>query len=295
MKQKPSTRLLRSIEPLRTLIIVSLALNLVLAIILMTQKATVASRFQTVQVTNSLPREQAKFPSRRMRQTAPAMSEAVAGFTWRDVESTDYRQYVANLRTIGCPEQTVRDIVLAELNDLYSTWLQSTGRGPEIRKFWQKAKARPGPLDPNSARAMRKEKLTLAEQIIGSTVEPYDLALMIGIHSERVDLAFLPEEKREPAYRALSDVKRTDVLDEDVEEVFRRKVAALSSVLSAEELEEYRMRRGPGASLEKRNQRLEELHSATEAKLIPILGQKGLTMAKLGNAWLQNPTMTFGQ
>src|SRR5437899_3128213 len=31
-------------------------------------------------------------------------------FDWRQVESEDYRQYVANLRALGCPEQTVRDI-----------------------------------------------------------------------------------------------------------------------------------------------------------------------------------------
>src|SRR6267143_1034937 len=30
---------------------------------------------------------------------------------WRAVESPDYRQYLANLRAIGCPEETIRDII----------------------------------------------------------------------------------------------------------------------------------------------------------------------------------------
>src|SRR5213080_904609 len=41
-------------------------------------------------------------------------------FSWRSVESDDYPTYVANLREIGCPEQTIRDIIIADVNGLYS-------------------------------------------------------------------------------------------------------------------------------------------------------------------------------
>ena len=41
-------------------------------------------------------------------------------FSWREVESADYPTYVANLRDIGCPEQTIRDIIIADVNVLYS-------------------------------------------------------------------------------------------------------------------------------------------------------------------------------
>src|SRR5438067_13778035 len=41
-------------------------------------------------------------------------------FTWREVESPDYPEYVANLRDIGCPEQTIRDIIIADVNALYA-------------------------------------------------------------------------------------------------------------------------------------------------------------------------------
>ena len=40
--------------------------------------------------------------------------------TWRDLESTNYDLYVLNLRGIGCPEPTVRDIILADVNQLYA-------------------------------------------------------------------------------------------------------------------------------------------------------------------------------
>ena len=41
-------------------------------------------------------------------------------FSWRDVESPDFTTYIANLRGIGCPEQTIRDIIIADVNQLYS-------------------------------------------------------------------------------------------------------------------------------------------------------------------------------
>lgn len=36
------------------------------------------------------------------------------------IEAADYKVYLANLRGIGCPESTVRDILVADVNDLFS-------------------------------------------------------------------------------------------------------------------------------------------------------------------------------
>jgi hypothetical protein len=41
-------------------------------------------------------------------------------FSWQEVESADYPTYITNLRNIGCPEQTVRDIIIADVNALYA-------------------------------------------------------------------------------------------------------------------------------------------------------------------------------
>src|SRR5207244_2483089 len=41
-------------------------------------------------------------------------------FHWSQVESTDYKQYIMNLRAVGCPESTIRDIILADINKLYA-------------------------------------------------------------------------------------------------------------------------------------------------------------------------------
>src|SRR5881394_530262 len=41
-------------------------------------------------------------------------------FSWKEVESPDYPTYIANLRDIGCPEQTIRDIIIADVNAMFS-------------------------------------------------------------------------------------------------------------------------------------------------------------------------------
>lgn len=41
-------------------------------------------------------------------------------FLWGQVESGDYRVFLANLRAIGCPEPVIRDMIIADINDLFS-------------------------------------------------------------------------------------------------------------------------------------------------------------------------------
>jgi hypothetical protein len=62
---------------------------------------------------------------------APVQEEAKS-FRWSQIESTDYNTYVANLRAIGCPEATIRDIITADVNSLYERkreQLQDRARG----------------------------------------------------------------------------------------------------------------------------------------------------------------------
>jgi hypothetical protein len=41
-------------------------------------------------------------------------------FNWSEIESDDYPTFIANLRRIGCPEITIRDIIVADVNQLYA-------------------------------------------------------------------------------------------------------------------------------------------------------------------------------
>lgn len=41
-------------------------------------------------------------------------------FTWTEVESPDYAVYISNLRELGMPETTVRDIIVADIDQLFA-------------------------------------------------------------------------------------------------------------------------------------------------------------------------------
>src|SRR5215211_7150065 len=60
--------------------------------------------------------------SRRSAQSGKTVTVTVPSTTsldWRVVESEDYKKYIANLRASGCPEETIRDIIVADVNKLF--------------------------------------------------------------------------------------------------------------------------------------------------------------------------------
>lgn len=70
-------------------------------------------------------------------QPGVVVTNAVS-FHWRQVESASYPEYLANLRAIGCPEQTINDIISADLKSLFDA-RRSTARAsaqdiPEIAR-----------------------------------------------------------------------------------------------------------------------------------------------------------------
>jgi len=60
-----------------------------------------------------------RFPEINAKPSAAA-HPSQESFRWSQLESTDYRTYLANLRSVGCPEQTIRDIITADLDSSYA-------------------------------------------------------------------------------------------------------------------------------------------------------------------------------
>jgi hypothetical protein len=59
-------------------------------------------------------------PQRTKLSTNPIVPPA-SRFDWSTEESADYKTYLANLRAIGCPEETVRDIIIAAVDKLLAS------------------------------------------------------------------------------------------------------------------------------------------------------------------------------
>jgi hypothetical protein len=56
---------------------------------------------------------------------------------WAQLESEDYRTYIARLRAIGCPEQTIRDLIIADLDKLMAPRVQATVPYRKDLRYWQ--------------------------------------------------------------------------------------------------------------------------------------------------------------
>ncbi len=71
----------------------------------------------------SLPSPQTPAAGQPERETlAPRRPERITpaqSFRWSQIESPDYHAYISNLRGIGCPEQTIRDIVTADVDEAF--------------------------------------------------------------------------------------------------------------------------------------------------------------------------------
>src|SRR5437773_10781467 len=92
-------------------------------------------------------------------------------FSWRDVESTDYPTYIANLRDIGCPEQTIRDIIIADVNALYARRRATEITTPE-QQWWR---AEPDTnvvlIAAEKSRALDEERRALLTRLLGPSWE----------------------------------------------------------------------------------------------------------------------------
>src|SRR5438045_9775863 len=56
---------------------------------------------------------------------------------WAQLESEDYRTYIARLRSIGCPEQTIRDIIIADLDKVLAPRVSAASGHRKNLQYWQ--------------------------------------------------------------------------------------------------------------------------------------------------------------
>jgi len=178
---------------------------------------------------------------------------------WRALESTNYVQYIENLRGFGCPEETIRDIIITDVAKLYARRRAELRQQLQPYKFWQ-------PVDPlggapgspqfrRQLRALDKEQRDLVRDLLGVDLRA-ELARYTGEEdAPEHSYEFLPQEKQDRV-RSLAehygDLEQ-DVyaraqgvlLDEDMEglrQIQIQRRAELASLLTPGEMEEYELR-----------------------------------------------------
>jgi hypothetical protein len=109
----------------RSILLVSLAANVLLAgafAYLHRQKPPTTPPAAAAAAIESKPREPAIIPE--PVADTNATSVVTVPFQWALLESDDIRAYVANLREAGCPENVLRDLVVAKLTRIYEPQLR---------------------------------------------------------------------------------------------------------------------------------------------------------------------------
>jgi len=87
-------------------------------------------------------------------------------FHWKMIESSNYENYVRNLRAVGCPEKTVHDIILAEIQKTYAVKCAAV---PLAVTFWSCGPERhaAGRHRDEKQREIKAEAQALLRQLIG--------------------------------------------------------------------------------------------------------------------------------
>ena len=130
-------------------------------------------------------------------------------FSWREVESNDYPTYIANLRNIGCPEQTIRDLIIADVNALYARKRATELVTPEQQWWRSQPDTNVVQAAAEKARALDEERRTLLTSLLGPSWEAGDLVSLPrpsrqGIVLDGPVLGLLPADTKQ----AIQDVSQ---------------------------------------------------------------------------------------
>ncbi|HKI70057.1 MAG TPA: LysM domain-containing protein, partial [Verrucomicrobiae bacterium] len=181
-------------------------------------------------------------------------------FSWSQLESKDYPTYIANLRNVGCPEQTIRDIIIADVNALYAR-KEATDIVTPDQEWWRTepdtnllATAR------EKLRALDEERRALLTRLLGPNWESEDLVGLARPSSTPIPLdgpvlGALPtdvkkavqiiNQKAQEKIQAYLTAQREQGKTPDPAELARLRQETrneLAEVLSPQQLEEFLLR-----------------------------------------------------
>lgn len=187
-------------------------------------------------------------------------------FNWSQVESTDYRQYIGNLRAIGCPESTIKDIILTDVMRLYAQRRGQYYRNGRDFKFWEtdeKRKLKQPQIQEREKQlaAIDKELPAVLRDLLGINYERELNKYFVDTDEDNRRLAFLSDDKRARLMalrdqfegereRAMSQSQNGKLAAADIyklREIDQLQDAALSQLLTPREKEEYELSDSPTA------------------------------------------------
>jgi hypothetical protein len=179
-------------------------------------------------------------------------------FNWQQVESADYVEYIANLRKIGCPKKTMRDIIVADVNELFARKRLEDIQENDIQ--WWRSDPDPRQVQAAAARAkaLETERRALLTKLLGPDWQESDLSQLAppkGVPLSGPVLSKLPPEVQKKVQDIVSSSQQrtADYFEAQAKEGRPPDAGAiarlgettrqeLASVLTPTELEEFLLR-----------------------------------------------------
>jgi hypothetical protein len=247
---------------LRLILILSVCVNLVLAGAYFMNRRAVPSA--APEPANASAAFKAAAKSERERRVQVIAAGGTNDFHWGSVESDDYREYIANLRAIGVPEETIRDIIIADVNKLYAGRLAALYPSPKDFKWWQTDDrgSREERRDrERKRRELNEEKRTLIKELLGVDLEtemakwegrPDDDAWRTGFLSpEKQQAVQALQEKFRDMERALFNEMRENRGSPETRAKMMamraQREAEMAQILGPQDYQEYQLRNSPTA------------------------------------------------
>src|SRR5688500_8231861 len=153
-----------------------IALLLGLSITILASIAYLNTR-RTPQQVVSGPTETAEQPApvreRRVGFKAAVTSTTMEKFDWSQLESTDFKTYMANLRAIGCPEETIRDLIVADVNKLFAPRFAALAAETQKFQYWRSSRSKAGKESLlGQLKALQEERRGVLRELLGIDEDP---------------------------------------------------------------------------------------------------------------------------
>jgi hypothetical protein len=116
----------------KSLFLISVGINVIIGVLLFQRIGT-----RPANISRNVPS-----PAESSTAPAPASEPLTAKaepkrFGWDSVESPDYKQCIQNLRAVGCPENTIRDIIEADVLKLYDAKKKQVRKAAPKFEYWK--------------------------------------------------------------------------------------------------------------------------------------------------------------
>ncbi|MSU33587.1 MAG: hypothetical protein EXS36_00435 [Pedosphaera sp.] len=187
-------------------------------------------------------------------ESPPALDRA----SWKRLEADDYPTYIRNLRQTGCPESTIRDIIMGNLNRNFASQ-RAQLTTPSVPPFWQSVpKLSGGELQAREEqlRALDQKKKEMLRSLLG--IDPgielrkirdgfgYTDNRLGGLSEEKQDQVSLVREEQNELWRQVQaapvdPAASPDALSLELQRLDEDRLARLAQILRPAELIEHEL------------------------------------------------------